>query len=149
MYVCCAVDLFQVCTLRARLVACKQLNQALGSQEAVDWIPGLHPNCGPHACLSTLHTCPGDTSESTVSPEPPSSLAPMSQKRSTPAQAAATMEMAQAPAHRQKMGREDFVTSRRDRPSISTPSSHHLVRNRHFPSSSSLLPRARKVSRWC
>jgi hypothetical protein len=48
-----------------------------------------------------------------------------------------------------KNGREDFVTSRRVRPSISTPSSHHQVRNRHFPSSSSLLPHARKVSRRC
>jgi hypothetical protein len=67
----------------------------------------------------------------------------------TPARAAATMEMARAPARMRKRGREDFVTSRRDRPSISTPFSHHLVQNRHFPSSSFLLPRARKVSRWC
>jgi hypothetical protein len=29
------------------------------------------------------------------------------------------------------------------------PSSHHLIPNRHFPSLSSLLPRARKVSRRC
>jgi hypothetical protein len=92
---------------------------------------------------------PGDTSESSVSTESPSSLAPVSQKRSTPARVAATMEMARAPARRRKRGQEDSVTSRRDRPSISTPSSHHLVRNRHFSSSSSLLPRARKVSRWC
>jgi hypothetical protein len=36
-------------SLRAQLVGCERLDQTLGSQEAVDWIPGLHPKCGPHA----------------------------------------------------------------------------------------------------
>jgi hypothetical protein len=34
---------------RARLVACEESNQALGSQEAVDWIPGFLHFLGPHA----------------------------------------------------------------------------------------------------
>jgi hypothetical protein len=36
-------------TLGARLVGCEQLDQALESQEAIDWIPRLYPKCGPHA----------------------------------------------------------------------------------------------------
>jgi hypothetical protein len=136
-------------SFRARLVACKQSNQALGSQEAVDWIPGLHPKCGPHARVSTLYTGPGDISESNVSTEPPSSLAPMSQKRSTPARAAATTEMARAPARRRKKGAGGFCHLPPRSPLYFYPSSHHLVRNRHFPSLSSLLPHARKVSRRC
>jgi hypothetical protein len=59
----------------ARLVAYEESNQALGSQEAVDWIPGLSLRCVPHAAQSTSGAGPGETSESSVSPEPPSSRA--------------------------------------------------------------------------
>jgi hypothetical protein len=52
--------------LRARLVAYEELNQALESQEAVDWIPGPSHFFDPHARQSILHTSPGDTSESSV-----------------------------------------------------------------------------------
>jgi hypothetical protein len=54
------------------LVACKESNQALGSQEAVDWISGLPHFLGPNARQSTLHTGPRDTSESSVSTGPAS-----------------------------------------------------------------------------
>jgi hypothetical protein len=67
---------------RARLVACEESNQALGSQEAVDWIPGLPHFLGPHAHQSSLHTGPGDTSESSVSTGPASGGA---QREASPA----------------------------------------------------------------
>jgi hypothetical protein len=43
-------------SIRARLVACEESNQALGSQEVVDWIPGLPHFRGPHGRQSSLHT---------------------------------------------------------------------------------------------
>jgi hypothetical protein len=64
-----------VCSLRAWLVACKESNQALGSQEAVDWIPGPSMRCVPHAAQSISRAGPGETYESSISPEPLSSRA--------------------------------------------------------------------------
>jgi hypothetical protein len=57
----------------ARLVACKESNQALGSRKPVDWIPGPSLHCVPHAAQSTSGAGLRETSESSVSPEPPSS----------------------------------------------------------------------------
>jgi hypothetical protein len=68
--------------LRARLVAGKELNQALGSQETIDWIFGLPHFLGPYARQSTLHTGPRDTSESSVSTGPASGEA---QREASPA----------------------------------------------------------------
>jgi hypothetical protein len=60
-------------TFRARLVACNEFNQALGSRKSVDWIPRSSLRCVPHAAQSTSGAGPGETSESSISPEPPSS----------------------------------------------------------------------------
>jgi hypothetical protein len=59
--------------LRAHLVACKESNQAPGSRKPVDRIPGPSLRCVPHAAQSTSGAGPRETSESSVSPEPPSS----------------------------------------------------------------------------
>jgi hypothetical protein len=34
---------------RARLIACKEPNQALGSRKPIDWSPELHPKHGQRA----------------------------------------------------------------------------------------------------
>jgi hypothetical protein len=61
--------------IRARLVACKESNQGLGSRKPVDWIPSPSLRCVPHAAQSTSGAGPGETSESSISLEPPSSQA--------------------------------------------------------------------------
>jgi hypothetical protein len=68
-------------SLRARLVAYEESNKALGSQEAVNWIPGLPHFLGPHARQSILHTGPY-TFESSVSMGPASGGA---QREASPA----------------------------------------------------------------
>jgi hypothetical protein len=57
--------------LRARLVACKESNQAPGSRKPVDWIPGPSLRCVPHAAQSTSGAGPRETSESSVSQSHP------------------------------------------------------------------------------
>jgi hypothetical protein len=53
----------------------------LGSQEDVDWIPGPSLRYVPHAAQSTSGAGPGETSELSVSPEPPSSRAILRMRR--------------------------------------------------------------------
>jgi hypothetical protein len=62
----------QLCLLGACLVVCEELNQALGSQEVVDWLSGLPHFLDPYARQSTLHIGPRDISESSVSTGPAS-----------------------------------------------------------------------------
>jgi hypothetical protein len=68
-------------SVRVHLVACKESNQALESRKPIDWIPGPSLRCVPHAAQSTSGAGLGETSESSVSPEPPSSRAILGMRR--------------------------------------------------------------------
>jgi hypothetical protein len=60
---------------RARLVARVPSKHAPGSSFRPDWMPSRRSHCGPHAAQSSSGAGPGETPESSVSPEPPSSRA--------------------------------------------------------------------------